>query len=125
MGSAYFAAALVIPGLIICSLEIFLLGRIYRQRTFPFVLRTLRSRKTSNETAIQFVAPLLLTFAGGISVVLALRMFSMAAPDRGGMSSTLIILATVFMYVLTVMPVLVRCECDPARRTDGSPGGPA
>ncbi len=117
--SGHFIAALLIPGLVICSLEIFLLGQIYRRNVFPFAFRRLLTRQDDDLIALPFVGPLLLTVTGGIAVVAVLRLLSIWVPAGGGLSSTGIAFATVFLYIPTVVPVLTHCEQAAGERANG------
>ncbi len=119
----YFAAALVVPGLVICSLEIFALGVIYRRNVVPFALRRLRLKQDEEGNSLPVAGPFLLTVAGAMAVVLTLRLLSAWIPEGGGLGSTAIVFVTAFLYALTVVPVLALCELAAADRANGDAEG--
>lgn len=122
IGLAYYAAAWLIPGFVICALEIFLIGRIYRRNMFPFVFHGLLPGQRGNKIALH-AGPIFLTVAGGFSVIAALRGLSTWLPTNGAVSSTGIILWCVVMYTLTVVPALTHCERAAEERTDDAAEG--
>lgn len=122
---AYFTAALVLPGAVICILEIVALGMIYRRNAVPFALRRLRLKQDEQGNSLPVAGPFLLTVAGAMAVVVTLRLLSAWIPEGGGLGSTAIVFVTAFLYALTVVPVLALCEQAAAEAKDGAAGGAA